>query len=346
MTGRTSARGASSAKARRCPICEHVTELALCPEHGMATLLVDAPSPSISDIVPGFVIGGRYVVQRLLGKGGYGAVFEARHTGTGQGVAVKTLAPGLEADDAALRRFFLEARVTSGLKHPNTVRVFDFGQDDSGLLYLAMELLTGHTLRDVLKQRLREGRVFTEREAIEIGAAITRSLAEAHAAGLVHRDLKADNVFLHHVEGDDPVIKVLDFGIVKLANHSLTIGSDAAIPGTPAYMSPEQVSKRAEVDGRSDLYALGVLLFNLVTGTVPFKGNDVLQILWSHVHEPAPDVRDHAKTPVSDAFAAVVARCLAKSPADRPADARTLRAELVACLGDASRAAFGFDASL
>src|SRR5262245_892227 len=187
----------------------------------MATLLIDAPAPSVSALEVGSVIAGRYVIQRVIGKGGYGAVFEARHTGTGQGVAVKTLAPGLETDETALKRFFQEARVTSGLRHPNTIRVFDFGQDDSGIIYLAMELLTGLTLKQELKrrQKLNAG-VYSEKEAIEIGIAITKSLGEAHAAGLVHRDLKPDNVFLHQVEGDDPVVKVLDFGIVKLANSS------------------------------------------------------------------------------------------------------------------------------
>jgi serine/threonine protein kinase len=320
---------------RRCPICEQVSTDLLCTVHSMATLLVDPPAASVMKLEVGSVIAGRYVIKRVIGRGGYGAVFEATHTGTGQGVAVKTLAPGLETDETALKRFFQEARATSGLRHPNTIRVFDFGQDDSGLIYLAMELLTGVTLKQELKKRQKEGRVFTEAEAIAIGMAITKSLGEAHAAGLVHRDLKPDNVYLHQVEGDDPVVKVLDFGIVKLANSSLTLGSDSGIPGTPAFMSPEQVVKRGEIDGRSDLYSLGVVLYNLVTGTVPYKGTDVMQTLYMHIHEPIPDVKTHAQTAISEQFADLIHRTLSKEPGERPKDAREMRTQLAACAGDA-----------
>lgn len=325
----------TAGKKRRCPICDRITQEALCPVHSMATLLVDPPEPSVHKLEVGSVIAGRYVIQRVIGKGGYGAVFEALHTGTGQGVAVKTLAPGMETDETALRRFFQEARVTSSLRHPNTIRVFDFGQDDHGIIYLAMELLTGATLKQELKNRQREDRTFSEREAIEIGVAITKSLGEAHAAGLVHRDLKPDNVFLHQIDDDNPVVKVLDFGIVKLANSSLTLGSDSGIPGTPAFMSPEQVVKRGEIDGRSDLYSLGILLYNLVTGTVPYRGADVMQTLYMHIHDPIPDVRANAKTPISDPFAQLIAEAMSKDPDHRPRDAKEMRRRLVACAGDA-----------
>jgi len=302
----------------------------------MATLLVDAPSSDPSLIQIGSMIAGRYEVERVVGRGGFGAVFSARHTGTGQNVALKVLASGDEDDDTAMRRFFQEARVTSGLKHPNTIRVFDFGQDDSGLVYIAMELLTGRTLKQELRARRKAGRLFEEREAVEIGVAITRSLGEAHAAGLVHRDLKPDNVFLHHVEGDDPVVKVLDFGIVKLRNSGITQVNAGGGPGTPAYMSPEQALNKAELDGRSDLYSVGVILFQLVTGKVPFRGEADVQTLYMHAHEPVPNLYERARVPVSESYVHIVYRALSKDPGARYTDSRDMRTALRECL-DQSR---------
>jgi serine/threonine protein kinase len=293
----------------------------------MSTLLLDAPNADARTVVPGTVIGGRYVVQREIGRGGFGCVFAARHTGTGQEMALKVISHVDSIEDMIIKRFFQEARVTSGLKHPNTIRVFDFGQDDSGLIYLAMELLNGCTLKQEFKKRLSEGRTFTEREAIRIGVGVARSLAEAHAAGLVHRDLKPDNIFLQEVADEEPTIKVLDFGIVKLANSNLTLGSDSGVPGTPAYMSPEQVNKE-ELDGRADLYSLGIILYQMIALRVPFPGSNVVQILYNHVHEQPKDLRTMAKSPISDRFADIVHSLLSKDPNGRPKDARSLRRTL------------------
>jgi len=327
---------------RRCPICGILSSAEFCPTDRVSTLIFDGQALGVGSLQAGSILGGRYAIERLIGKGGFGSVFQARHTGTGQDVAIKTLGAGLESDDLALRRFFQEARVTAGLRHPNTIRVFDFGQEkDSGMLFLAMELLTGVTLKLELKNRVRQGAVFTEREAIDVGDAVCRSLAEAHGAGLVHRDLKPDNIFLHRIDGDDLIVKVLDFGIVKLANSSLTMGSDSGAPGTPAYMSPEQVSKK-EIDGRSDLYSLAIVLYSMVTGVVPFRGQGVLQTLYMHVHEPVPDVRAAAMTPISAAFAALITRTLSKDPAHRPQGAREMRAMLQACLEGARTNGVGF----
>lgn len=300
----------------------------------MSTLLVDAPLSDPAYVKIGKLIAGRYEIERVIGRGGFGSVFAARHTGTGQGCALKVLASHPdEDDDLSLRRFFVEAQVTSSLRHPNTIRVFDFGQDDSGLVYIAMELLTGRTLKQELRARRRDGgRVFSEREAIDVGVAVTRSLGEAHAAGLVHRDLKADNVFLHHVEDDDPVIKVLDFGIVKLANSGLTRASTSGGPGTPAYMSPEQALNRPDLDGRSDLYSLGVIMWQMVSGKVPFRGEGDVQTLYMHAHDPLPSLRSRAKVPLSQSFVELVERVLSKRPADRFTDAKTMRVALRRCI--------------
>jgi serine/threonine-protein kinase len=323
---------------RRCPICDQVTDERLCPRDKVATLLVDAPGIDVASVFVGQVIAERYVIERKIGKGGFGAVFAARHTGTGQEIALKCLNTAAGVEDVTLRRFFQEARVTSGLRHPNTIRVFDFGQDDTGLLYIAMELLSGKTLKEELSVRRKEKRVFTEEEAINVGIGVLRSLAEAHSVDLVHRDLKPDNIFLHEVPGEEPVIKVLDFGIVKLGDSTITLGSDSGVPGTPAFMSPEQVT-RQQVDGRSDLYSLGCVLYQLVSGKVPLRGDSAMQTLYMHVHEQAADLREKAKTPLSDRFAGVVHRALEKDPGDRYADAKTMRIALEKCLPGSSRAA-------
>lgn len=280
----------------------------------------------------GQLIADRYVVERKIGRGGFGAVFAARHTGTGQEVALKCLNTAAGVEDVTLRRFFQEARVTSGLRHPNTIRVFDFGQDDSGLLFLAMELLSGRSLKQELSGRRKKGKVFTEDETINVAVGILRSLAEAHAAGLVHRDLKPDNVFLHEVPGEEPIIKVLDFGIVKLGDSTITLGSDSGVPGTPAFMSPEQVTRQS-IDGRSDLYSLGCLMYQLLTGQVPLRGESAMQTLYRHVHDQAEDVRTRARTPISDELATIVHKALAKDPNRRFKGAREMRAALEVCRG-------------
>ncbi len=300
----------------------------------MATLVAETSRarPRLPD--PGEVVGGRYQIEEPIGQGGYGQVFRARHLGTGQDVGLKVLIPQGGDETFTVKRFFLEARVTSGLRHANTIKVFDFGQEDSGLVYLAMELLFGVTLREELRVRRTEGRPFSQGEAIELGIAITRSLGEAHAAGLVHRDLKPDNIFLHCADEDDEAtVKVLDFGIVKLGDGEHTLSSTTSVPGTPAYMSPEHALNQ-DVDGRADLYSLGVILYQMVTLDLPFRGQSDPQTLFMHAYHPVPDVLAAAKTPISQAFAETISIALAKRPEDRFRDARALRDALKA--GDAS----------
>jgi serine/threonine-protein kinase len=294
----------------------------------MATLLFDASRSDASCVKERMLIAGRYQIEGVIGSGGFGTVFRAVHVGTGQKIAVKVLSSGPSDRDTgvALRRFFLEARTTASLQHPNTVRVFDFGQEDSGIVYIAMELLRGRTLRQALEERVASGQVFSEAEATEIGVAVARGLAEAHAAGLVHRDLKPENIFLHELAGGECVTKVLDFGIVKtLGGPQLTRTS--AVIGTPAYMSPEQ-ARSAPLDGRSDVYSLGVILFQLVSGVPPFTADTPVQLLYKHVSASPPDLASCARTPLSDRFVRTVRRALVKDPDQRFPDIASFRAAL------------------
>lgn len=317
---------------RLCPKCGKKTEEARCPDDGTATLVL-AQNPD-ARLTEGTEVNGRYRIDKMIGQGGFGAVYKAKNIATDQDMAIKLLAVSLDSDDSdVIQRFFAEAQVTAALKHPNTIRVFDFGQTEGGALYIAMELLSGRPLNEELKLRSAGGELLSEDEIITIGVQSLRSLAEAHAANLVHRDLKPHNIFLHEVEGDDPVVKVLDFGIAKRLGSNLT-GTGKAF-GTPTYMSPEQAQNK-NVDRRSDLYSLGCVLYQCAAGQPPFDGDNPLAVLMAHVTQPPPDLRQIARTPLSEGFVRVIEKALAKNPDDRFATAMEMRQALEACRGTAT----------
>jgi hypothetical protein len=204
--------------------------------------------------------------------------------------------------------------------------VFDFGQTEGGALYIAMELLDGQDLNALLGELADQGKTLDQAETIRIAVQVLRSLAEAHMVGLVHRDLKPHNIFLNQVPGDESVVKVLDFGIAKRLGTNLT-GTGQSF-GTPAYMSPEQAQNKP-IDGRSDLYSLGVVLYHCVTGRCPFVGENPLAVMLSHVSDPPPNLRQTAKTSISDGLVAVIEKALSKQPADRFESAIEMRQVLV-----------------
>lgn len=246
----------------------------------------DAPRPSTDPLI-GSVIGGRFEVTSKLGAGGMGAVYRAKQQGIDRFVAIKVLLQELTTNETLIRRFTIEALAVSRLKHPNTIQIFDFGKTDGGNLYIAMELLEGETLyaRHARQRRL------PVRHALRIVGQVAASLAEAHGKGIIHRDLKPENIFLTRV-GDDPdFVKVLDFGVAKLrdgdGDGKGTLTQAGSIFGTPRYMSPEQASAQP-VDARSDVYALGVILYELVVGHAPFVSDTPLTLLLAHVHDDVP----------------------------------------------------------
>ncbi len=288
-------------------------------------------SASREAVQVGDVIGGRYRILGELGRGGFGVVFDTVHVTTGHPVAVKILTHvmGSEGQELA-RRFFQEASTTSRLTHPNTVRVFDFGQTDSGELFLAMERLNGDTLQNTLNRLRDGGQTLTETQSVDIAVAVLRSLGEAHAMGLVHRDMKPANILLHQMAGGEAIVKVLDFGIVK--THDATMTQAGKALGTPTHMSPEQAMGQ-DVDGRSDLYSLGVVLYECLSGSLPFESENPLAVVMKHVVEPPEPLAQRAPGKVRPALAQLVEKALAKKPDDRWQSASELRAALEQAMG-------------
>ena len=314
---------------RICPVCGELTQAAFCPKEGASTVVSKAFSKHPRNYAVDDLVAERYRITGALGSGGYAAVYSAEHTGTGQQVAVKLMAfdPTSDGGEVAVRRFFREARITAGLLHPNTVRVFDVGQDDGGAFYIAMELLRGESLEELLKRVLRAGEALTVDDALEIMIPVLDSLAEAHGQQMVHRDLKPANIFLLTGPNGERIPKVLDFGIARTHDSSLTVGR--TIPGTPPFMSPEQC-RGEPLDGRSDLYSLAVLLFLCVVGRLPYHDTNVLRLMRMHAFDPPPDPRSKTDRPLPDGLVDILMRSLAKSPDDRPADAGAMREELQA----------------
>jgi tRNA A-37 threonylcarbamoyl transferase component Bud32 len=257
---------------------------------------------------------GPYVLGRRLGKGGMGEVYLAEHRLLKRACAVKLIRPEFAADKNSLARFEREAQATARLRHPNTVEVFDFGRADDGAFYYIMEYLDGLNLCEFVDTF---GRMAPDR-AIYLLRSVCGALGEAHAAGLVHRDIKPNNLFLCHHGGQYDVVKLLDFGIVqdpaeKPLDEKLTmVGS---IIGTPDFMSPEQANG-ASLDARTDIYSLGATAFYLLTGSPPYAGKTALDVMFAHRSEPVPSLRTHVPELGAD-LDAVVRRCLAKDPADR-----------------------------
>jgi eukaryotic-like serine/threonine-protein kinase len=291
----------------------------------------DSPFTDPARPVLGRVIGGNFRVVQLIGAGAMGHVYQAEQLSLGKMVALKLLRDELMGDEKLIKRFELEARSASQLDHPNSIQIIDFGRDGD-LLYIAMELLPGVDLGQLI---LREGPLPPARIG-RIMDQVLAALDEAHAHGIVHRDLKPGNIMLVSRRGDPDHVKVCDFGIAKAqtATEAAGLTLKGLVCGTPEYMSPEQ-ARGEEVDGRSDLYAVGVILYQLVTGELPFTASSPVGILSKHLAEDP--VRPTLRQPglaVSPAFEDVIMRALEKEPMDRPATAQELRRLLRAALAD------------
>jgi serine/threonine protein kinase len=236
----------------------------------------------------GHVLAGRYEIIDEIGRGGFGMVYRARQVNMDREVAVKVLPPQFMAIEDVVARFKREAHLSSRLKHPNTITIHDYGQADN-LLFIVMELLDGEDLADVLKRE----RTLEQQRILHIARQVLKSLAEAHEQGIVHRDLKPENIYLTRVGEDTDFVKVLDFGIAKLAEpgggetsgRRLTVTGSTV--GTPVYMSPEQAAGE-EVDNLTDLYALGVIMYEMATGHPPFNDPNPVKIMRAHLFTEVP----------------------------------------------------------
>jgi serine/threonine-protein kinase len=281
------------------------------------------------DDLIGTTIFGEYQIERKLGEGGMGAVFQARQRAIDQDIAIKVLLAEAAQSDELVQRFHREAKVISMLSHPNIIRVFIFGRmEQNGALYLAMEFVKGQSLRDVLG-----GKPMEELRAIKMMKQCCSALAEAHDLGIVHRDLKPDNILLTTFRKDPNFVKILDFGIAKLnapgdQSQQAKLTQAGIVYGTPEYLSPEQ-AQALELDQRTDIYSLGVMLFEMMTGRVPFIADSPVKILTKHVFEPTPSPNSVAGGRIAPTMEAIIMKSMAKKPADRYQNAMEMFRALV-----------------
>ncbi len=310
---------------KQCPTCkrEMKEQLLYCPFDGQALVASEK-----SDRFIGVTLDDKYRIDEKIGEGGMGKVYKATHIHMDSTVAVKILHPHLASDQTALERFRREARATAYIRHPNAVAVSDFGvTKDSGIAYLVMEFLEGLELRAKIKKEQR----LDYEEAYLIVHQTCAALQAAHTKGIIHRDLKPDNIWLFKNEDGVEHVKVLDFGIAKLkTSNSGNLTQHGMIVGTPYYMSPEQC-RGEELDARSDIYSLGVIIYEMLTGQVPFKAASPMGIALKHTQElprPPHELRPDMPEPIEQ----VVLHALEKDKENRPGSATEIAQEFEAAL--------------
>ncbi|MBA3514312.1 MAG: serine/threonine protein kinase [Pyrinomonadaceae bacterium] len=295
---------------KTCPNCgtEYPDTTTLCPSDGVAL-------EKTGDSLLGQVLAGKYRMDNRLNEGGMGTVYRGTHVLMDKTVAVKVLRPALAADEKLVARFSREARAASRISHPHAVSVTDFGESEDGVVFLVMEYLDGKTLKEIVRK---EGPMPLPR-VVEIIRQVGGALDAAHEQGVVHRDLKSENIMLLNSAGPD-YAKVLDFGIAKIQEPTGAYNPGLTAPdlviGTPQYMSPEQCSQASEIDRRSDLYSLGVIVYEMLVGHVPFTGPSPTAIMMKHLQDEAPSVLQE-RPDLPSGVGRVVQRAMAKLPDHR-----------------------------
>ncbi|HEX5873766.1 MAG TPA: serine/threonine-protein kinase [Pyrinomonadaceae bacterium] len=295
---------------KKCPKCgvEYADQTTLCPTDGVAL-------ETEGDSLLGTTLAGKYRIEERLNEGGMGTVYRGTHVLMDKTVAVKVLRPSLAADEKIVARFSREARAASRISHPNALSVTDFGEDESGHVFIVMEFLSGRTLKQLIRD---EGPLPLPR-VVDITRQVCDALNAAHQQGVVHRDLKSDNIMLVDTMAGDHA-KVLDFGIAKITEPDGAVDTNLTAPnlviGTPQYMSPEQCSQDSEIDARSDIYSLGVILYEMLVGHVPFSGDSPTMVMMKHLQDPVPSVLEE-RNDLPASVGRVVARAMAKVPDNR-----------------------------
>ena len=293
-----------------CPLCgkEYSDTSSLC------TLDAEVLQ-NIEDPLLGQTLAEKYLIEQLIKRGGMGSVYRGKHVMMEKIVAVKVLRPSLAGDDVVVARFSREAKAASRISHPHAVSVTDFGEAENGVVFLVMEYLDGRTLKDIIRS---EGPMALDR-AVEIVRQVSGALDAAHQQGVIHRDLKSDNIMLSQTNGGDWA-KVLDFGIAKIQQPEGARDNDITaanlVIGTPQYMSPEQCSQAGPIDARSDVYSLGVIVFEMLAGRVPFTGDSPTVIMMKQVGDDPPSVLE-ARPDLGASIDNLIKKALAKRPADR-----------------------------
>ncbi len=310
-----------------CPNCKaaNADDARFCGSCGQTLAATESSNPKMAAApfgeAPSLIgreIAGRYRVEAKLGEGGMGAVYKAQQISLKRTVAVKLLRPEVAGSQMLLRRFNAEAEAVAKLSHPNTVNIYDFGQDSDGTLFIAMEYIEGKSLRDVVQQEA----PLPLRRALAIAAQVASSLTDAHAHQIVHRDLKPDNVMLQGRGRQKDVVRVLDFGIAKLRDENrqsqMAMTQAGDMLGTPQYMSPEQI-RGEHVDGRTDIYSLGGLLYEMVTGRLPFEAPTIMALLSKHLTETiVPPSQRRPDLQLPPAIDSLILHAMAKDPGARP----------------------------
>ncbi|MGH9742928.1 MAG: protein kinase domain-containing protein [Candidatus Acidiferrum sp.] len=312
-----------------CPQCQrsYPTSFAVCPQDG--TRLTEP-----FEWAEGTIIRGKYKILGKIGEGGMGAVYKALHMHFNESCALKVMAPGLMNDTGLVKRFGREAIIARKLRHKNAVKVEDFDETEDGLPFIVMEYIEGESLKSLMNAR---GPLPVARTCSIIKQAAA-ALDAAHELGLVHRDIKPDNIVLVFSNGEE-VAKVLDFGIAKIRDAhgsapGMALTATGMVIGTPPYMSPEQAkgADSDEIDGRSDIYSLGVVMYQMLTGVLPLKGDTPLDMLFAQIQTPpTPIYEARPGMNFSEPVAALVMKCLEKDRARRPQSGRELIEELEAC---------------
>jgi serine/threonine-protein kinase len=304
-----------------CVVCAKVfrADLTTCPDDG-SPLVVEASTTSGQSKL-GHVLGN-YRLTRVIGEGGVGTVYEGVHVTLGRKMALKVLHPD-SATPETIKRFFNEARAVNEIRHPNIIDVEDFVTTETGDHYLLMELLDGEDLRSLLA---RDGMLVPER-VVAIGEQIASALGAVHKVGIIHRDLKPDNVFVSKKDGRE-VFKLVDFGIAKFLTEGQGVTRAGMTLGTPEYMAPEQIVTAGQPGPRTDIYALGMLMYECLAGVPAFTAPTTAGILRGHISEPVVPPSQRRKEPIPPVIEAVIMRCLEKNPEHRFANAEAVRSAL------------------